>query len=94
VLGVIMTQYLVNFLNLFIGLRKTVIMLALLLVSIIFRIKGLITPDNFSDLLKATTLGFFASNSIEHYTTMIKDQLNSKGEKVQVTEIDTNTEEG
>lgn len=87
-----MTQYLVNFLNFFQGLRKTIVMLALLIVSIIFRIKGLIAPDNFEGLLKATVVSYFSSNAVEHYTSMVKERLTSSGKTVQTTEIDSKTE--
>jgi hypothetical protein len=87
-----MIEWVVNFLNFFQGLRKTIIMLALLIVSCIFRIKGYIGADNWEGVLKATAVSFFASNACEHYTSMIKERLNSKGQKVEVEEIDTKSE--
>jgi hypothetical protein len=89
-----MAEYLVNFLNVFTGLRKTIVMLALLSVSIIFRINGLITPDNFEGLMKATVIAYFGSNACEHYTAMIKERLLANGKKEDVAEINTKTEEG
>ena len=87
-----MVQYLVNFLNLFQGLRKTIIMLALMIVSVILLIKGYINRGNFTDLLKNTILGYFGSNSIEHFTAMVKEHLVSKNGTTKTVEtpvIDT-----
>ena len=89
-----MAQYVVDFLNSFIGLRKTIVMVALLVVTCIFRLKGYIGPDNFEGLLKATVVSYFGSNSIEHFTTMVRERLTSKGVVQEVNEIDTHTEEG
>lgn len=89
-----MITYIVNFLNTFQGLRKTIIMLALILISVVFRVKGLITPENFEGLLKATVCGYFASNSIEHYTAMVKERLTANGSKELTTVIETTTGEG
>lgn len=84
-----MIEYIVNFINVFEGLRKTVVMLAVLIITCLFRIKGYITPDNFEGILKATVVSFFASNACEHYTAMIRDRLTADGKKIEVTEIDS-----
>lgn len=89
-----MAEYLVNFLNTFIGLRKTIVMLALLIVACIFRVKGYVSGDNWECVLKSTVIAYFGSNSIEHYTAMVKERLNSKGKEVLTTEIDSKTEGG
>jgi len=90
-----MAEYLVNFLNIFTGLRKTIVMLSLMFITCIFRIKGYIGPDNFEGIMKSTVLGFFGSNSIEHYTAMVKTHLESKnGITKAVTEIDSTTGTG
>jgi hypothetical protein len=89
-----MAEYLVNFLNSFIGLRKTIVMLALLIITCVFRVKGYISSDNWEGVLKATVVAYFASNSVEHYTAMVKEKLLANGKKVAVTEIDSRTEEG
>jgi hypothetical protein len=90
-----MVQYIVDFINVFQGLRKTVVMLAVLIVTAVFRVKGYLGPDNMEGILKATVVSFFASNSIEHYTAMVKERLLANGKKEEVTEIDSKTiEEG
>ncbi len=88
-----MAQYIVDFLNSFQGLRKSIVMLALITITSIFRVKGYIAPDNFEGLLKATVVAYFGSNSIEHYTAMVKERMTAKG-SVAVTEIASKTEEG
>lgn len=87
-----MADYLVNFLNSFIGLRKSIVMLSLLLISCIFRVKGYITPDNWEGVLKSTIIAYFGSNSIEHYSSMVKERLTAAGKQVPFTEIDTKTD--
>jgi len=84
-----MVQYIVDFINVFQGLRKTVVMLAVLLVTCTFRVKGYIGPDNFEGILKATVVSFFASNGLEHYTAMVKERLLASGKKQEITEIDS-----
>jgi hypothetical protein len=89
-----MIQYIVDFINVFQGLRKTVVMLAVLIVTCIFRIKGYLGPDNMEGILKATVVSFFASNGLEHYTAMVKEKLSANGTLKAVTEIDSKTEQG
>lgn len=88
-----MADYLVNFLNIFTGLRKTIVMLALLIVTCVFRVKGYIDPSNFEGVMKATVVAYFGSNACEHYTSMIKERLNSQGKEVATTVIDSSKEE-
>ena len=88
-----MAQYLVNFLNAFQGLRKSIVMLALIAIASVFRVKGLIDPENFSSLLKATVVSYFGSNSIEHFSTMVKTHLESKAGMLKApVEIDSKEE--
>ena len=94
-MGTYIAQAIVNFLNVFQGLRKTIVMLALIIITCVFRVKGLITPDNFEGLLKSTVIAYFGSNSIEHYTAMIKSRLDDKtGALKAITEVDTTTTGG
>lgn len=88
-----MAQYVVDFLNSFVGLRKSIVMLALLVVACIFRVKGYIGPDNWEGVLKSTIIAYFGSNSIEHYSAMVKERILANGKQVAVTEIDSKTED-
>lgn len=78
-----MTQYIINFLNTLQGLRKTMVMLSLILLAAVFRIKGYIDGNNMVDLLKGTVIAFFSANGLEHITTTVKEYVNSKGKKVE-----------
>lgn len=89
-----MIQYIVDFINVFQGLRKTVVMLAVLIVTCVFRVKGYLAADNMEGILKSTVVSFFATNGIEHYTSMIKERLIANGTKIATTEIESKTEEG
>jgi hypothetical protein len=89
-----MVQYLVNFLNSLQGMRKTIVMFSLIVITSVFRVKGYLSGDNMSDLLKSTVIAYFGSNSVEHFTTMVKEHLTSKNVAKTVTEIDSTTTDG
>jgi hypothetical protein len=89
-----MAQYLVDFLNGFQGLRKSIVMLTLIVITSVFRVKGYIGPDNFEGLLKATIVAYFGSNSVEHYTAMVKERILANNKTVAVTSIESTTQEG
>lgn len=59
-------SFLNNLINTIRGLRKWSIMFILIVVSIVFRMNGLLTGLEFVALLKTSVVAFFASNSIEH----------------------------
>jgi len=75
-------QKLADFIAIFLGLRKTIVMFALLFIGIVFRIEELINGEQLVDLLKATTIAFFAANSVEHVGETIRHYVNSKGQQV------------
>jgi hypothetical protein len=70
-----------EFLNIFFGFRKTIVMFVLIAIGIVFRLSNLVNGAEFVDLLKNTVIAFFAANSIEHFTTTIKTYIDSKGQK-------------
>ena len=76
------------------GLRKFIVMLCLIAIGVVFRVRGYISGDNFVDMLKATTVSFFASNSIEHMKQAITSYINSKGQTVseKVEEVGDNSD--
>lgn len=75
-----MTQKLADFLAVFLGLRKTIMMFALLFLGIIFRLKGYIDGAQMVDLLKGTTIAFFAANSVEHVGETVRHYVDAKGQ--------------
>lgn len=77
-----MKQKLLDFIEVFTGARKTIVMVTLMLVAIIFRIKGLMTGGDVVELLKGTAIAFFSANGLEHIGTTIKEYVNNKGEKI------------
>jgi hypothetical protein len=77
-----MTQKLADFIAIFLGLRKTLVMGILIAIGIIFRVKGLIDGNQLVALLQGTSIAFFAANSIEHVGETIKHYVNSKGQQV------------
>lgn len=64
-----------SFLN---GFRKFSFMILLLTVAIIFRVLEYINGAEFVDLMKGTTIGFLATNGIEHTTKVIREWLAKK----------------
>jgi len=69
------------------GLRKFLIMAALISIAVVFRLHDYLDGAQFTDLLKATTLGFLASNSMEHLKMAVTSYADSKsGKQVQETD--------
>jgi len=81
-------QKLAEFLNVLFGFRKLIIMALLFGVGIAFRLMGLVNGAEFVDLLKSTSVAFFAANGLEHLTTTVKEYINSKGQKEEVASIE------
>lgn len=77
-----MIEFLVNFLNALQGLRKTIVMGILIVLAIVFRVKGLISGDNMVQLLQGTVIAFFSANGLEHITNTVKQYIDSNGKKV------------
>jgi hypothetical protein len=87
-----MVQCVINFINVFAGLRKTIAWFSLMAIAIAFRLKGYIDGDQFVDLAKNTFLGFVAGNGVEHISSTIKEFLNSKGQKKDEIVLDAKEE--
>jgi hypothetical protein len=73
-----MGQYVLDFLNIFTGLRKTIVMLLTMGISTFLVMRGNLSGDNFTDLTKTIVIGFFSANSIEHFSSMVQAHLSSK----------------
>lgn len=83
-----MSDKLSEFLNIFIGLRKTIAWFVLMALAAVFRIKGYIDGGQFTDLSKAVFLGFVAGNMTEHLSTTVTNYLNSQGQQVKKVATD------
>jgi hypothetical protein len=81
----------VEWFSLIFGYRKTIVMALLILLAIIFRIKGYIDGGQLVDLLKNTTLAFFGANGFEHLTLTVRQYINSKGQKMASVLTDSGT---
>jgi hypothetical protein len=79
-----MKQKMIDFLNVFQAMNKSLVMLLLIVISMLFRTKGYISGDNFVDLLKATVVSYFGVTGVVHFTSMVKDHLASKNAPVAV----------
>lgn len=73
-----MPQWLADFLEVFQDVNKTSLMIGLLILASIFRIKGFIDGGQFVELIKTTTVSYFGTNTVIHFTSMIKDAIASK----------------
>lgn len=73
-----MRRKLAELINVFFGLRKTIIMLLLMIIGIVFRVHDLVSGSEFVDLLKNTVLAFFAANGCEHILTTVNAYYNNK----------------
>lgn len=74
-----MKQKLAELINILFGFRKTLLVLILYVVGIIFRVKNLIDGAQFVDLAKGITISFMTANMGEHITTTIKSYMDAKG---------------
>ena len=73
-----MKERIIEFMTVFLGVRKFVAWSFLFVIAIIFRLKGYVDGAQFVDLSKATFLGFVAGNSVEHFANTAKSYLDSK----------------
>jgi hypothetical protein len=69
--GYNMKDKVIEIVELLIGLRKFLIICALYIIGVVFRIKNLISGAEMVDMMKNTTIAFMASNGIERATSMI-----------------------
>lgn len=77
-----MTQQIADFLEIFQDTSKTVVMSVLLMISVFFRIKGYVDSEGFVDLMRTTTVAYFGTSTVVHFTSMIKDHLANKLEQI------------
>ena len=73
-----MKQKMAEWFNLIFGFRKFILMLLIFVLGIIFRIKGLLDGNQFVDLLKGTTISFFAANGVEHIVNTVQAVMAGK----------------
>ena len=73
-----MKEIVAQWIQVIFGFRKFLLMLAILVVGVAFRIKGLVNGTEMVDLLKATTISFFAANGLEHLAGVAKDFVAAK----------------
>lgn len=84
-----MQQKLADFLEVFTDVNKTAVMAVLLILATIFRIKGLIDGEGFVDLLKTTTVAYYGTATVVHFTSMVKDHLATKLEALHTSNSNT-----
>jgi predicted Co/Zn/Cd cation transporter (cation efflux family) len=73
-----MKQKIAEFFLLLQGFRKFIVCLLILIVSIVFRVKNLLSGGEFVDLDKAIVLAFMGSNSMEGLFSVVKEHLQTK----------------
>ena len=73
-----MKQKILDWIQVFFGLRKFILMLILYSVGVVFRIHGLINGGEMVDLFKSTTIAFMSVNGLEHFTGMVKEYVNNR----------------
>lgn len=62
----------------FLGSRKFIVMLAVLLTGIVFRLGGWIDGASMVDLVKMVGIAFMGCNSVEHMCMTAKDWIASQ----------------
>lgn len=90
-----MKQKIAEWINIIFGFRKFIAWVALFLVGIVFRIKGLIAGAEFVDLVKGTFMGFVAANGVEHIMTNVKAIYDGKAaaQSAQVADTDESNDD-
>lgn len=83
-----MRQKLAELINIIFGFRKFILMILLFAIGIIFRLANEINGAEFVDLMKNTSIAFFAANGIEHLTQTVKDYVASKATKAPGPEVE------
>jgi hypothetical protein len=73
-----MRQKIADIINIIFGFRKFLLMLAIYLIAIAFRIENLINGTEMVELLKSTTIAFMSANGVEHVVGAVKDYMSSK----------------
>ena len=73
-----MSAYILDFLNILTGLRKTVVMLLVMVISTWLIVRGYLNGQNYTELLKTVVIGFFGANSVEHFSSMVQAHLQGK----------------
>lgn len=84
-----MKQKIAEWINIIFGFRKFMAWIALFMVGIVFRVKGLIAGAEFVDLIKGTFLGFVAANGVEHIMTNVKSIMDGKNAAASAQIADT-----
>lgn len=84
-----MTEIVSDFVECVFGFRKLLLMLAIFIVGVVFRIKNDINGQEFVDLMKATTLGFFTANGWEHLQLTARSYLENKAKPVATKALET-----
>jgi len=82
-----MKQRLAELINVIFGFRKFLILLAIFIIGVVFRLKGLVSGGEMVDLFKATTLAFMGANGVEHIVNCVKDNNATKLAMSQADEV-------
>jgi hypothetical protein len=78
-----MQEKIAEIINVVFGFRKFILMILLFGVGVIFRLKGYVDGGQFVDLMKNTTISFFAANGFEHLTTTVREYIAANGKKIE-----------
>jgi hypothetical protein len=78
-----MQEKIAELINVVFGFRKFILMVLLFGVGVIFRLKGYVDGGQFVDLMKNTTIAFFAANGFEHLTTTVREYIAANGKKIE-----------
>lgn len=74
-----MKEKIADFINVIFGFRKFLILLALYLIAVVFRCKGLLNGDEMVRLIEPTTIAFIGANGVEHIVSAVKEHYAAKG---------------
>jgi len=73
-----MKQYVLDFLELFVGLRKTIVYLSIMAFGGIMHFKGGVSGESVMDCLKGVGIAFMGAAGVDHIGEILTAHLNAK----------------
>lgn len=73
-----MKRKLAELINVIFGFRKFLLMFAVIIVAVVFRLKGLVNGAEMVDLIKNVGIAFMGANGVEHIVNAVNTHIAAK----------------
>ncbi len=77
-----MKEDVAEFLDAFYGFRKIIAFIAVFVTGVVLRVKGYIAGTDLTSIVNTTFVAFAAGNSVEHFTSAVKEYMGNKNTSV------------